>query len=159
MDDRFKIYIEQLRDGHIEAISESFSPDFLEVQEKDLRFPNPIEVKGEAYLAEDNLVLHLTIATTAIIPCSICNEPVSVKIDIDGLYYAIPVEEIRAGIFNFREILRESVILEAPALSECNDGHCPQRKEIEKYLKKDRVPSDLDLDEGYQPFADIDFDK
>lgn len=157
MNDRFKIYIEQLRDGHIEAVKEVFSPEFLEVDEKDLKFSDPVNVQGEVYLAEDNLVLHFDVETFAKIPCSICNEPTKEKISIKGSYHAIPLDEVRSGVFNFQEVLREIVLLETPSLAECNQGNCPQRKSIEKYLKKDH--SSGDLDEGYQPFANLDLDK
>lgn len=153
MDDRFKIYIEQLRDGQIEAISESFDPSFLEIQEKELDFSDPISVKGQAYLAEDNLILHLDIDTLCSVPCSICNKLVKVEIHIKGFYHAVPVNEIKSGVYNFTEILRETILLEIPLLAECNQGNCPNRKDIEKYLKKERDHND----EGYHPFADFKF--
>jgi len=146
--DRYKIFVEQLRDGHSEALDESFAPEFLDVNERDLKFTDPVAIQGEAYLADDTLVLHVDLKTYATIPCSICNEPVKTPVDIKG------------GIYNFQEILRETILLETPALSECNQGKCPQRKALEQYLKKESSEGKGgQAEEGYRPFADFDFDE
>jgi uncharacterized metal-binding protein YceD (DUF177 family) len=156
MDDVFKIYIEQLRESHEEKISEKLNPDFLEIHEPDLAFDKPVELEGVAYLAEQELVLHWEIRTEAILPCSICNEPVRVPLHIQNFYYAEPTSEIKSGIYNFKELLRETILLEVPAFAECTGGNCPKRKEYRKYLKE---PSDQlsDEEEGYHPFADLDW--
>lgn len=159
MDERFKIYVEQLRGGHVETLSESFSPEFLDVHEKDLKFIDPVFIKGEAYLAEDILVLHVDISTLAVIPCSICNEPVKVNIAIRGSYQAIPLEEVKGGIYNFQHVIREMILLETPVLAECGGGNCPQRNQLEKYLKQQsNAPAKSREEEGYRPFADLDID-
>lgn len=160
MNERFKIYIEQLREGYVETVSESFSPEFLDVHEKDLEFVDPVLVNGEAYLAEDMLVLHVDIKTFCMIPCAICNEPVKVEIAIDGSYHAVPLDEIKGGVFNFQEIIRETILLEAPLLAECNQGKCPQRGSVQKYLKNEGASRVKNGEEdGYQPFADLDLDQ
>lgn len=149
--DQFKIYVEQLRDGHSEMIEETLDPSFLEIREKELQFTNPVVIKGEVYLADEMLVLHMDIKTCAQIPCIICNEPVKVEIVINGLYHAVPLSEVKSGVYNFKELLRETILLDTPSLTECDQGHCPQRKELQKYLKKEQHPSD----EGYRPFANF----
>ena len=154
MDNFFKIYVEQLRDGHKEKIHESFAPDFMDVKEKELRFVSPIEVDGEAYLAEQMLILHFKVLAKAEMPCSICNEFAEVVIDIPDFYHAVPMESIKSGIFDFKEILRENILLETPAFAE-HQGYCPKRKEIEKYLKNEK--NDPHQEEGYQPFANLDW--
>jgi len=158
MDDSFKIYVEQLREGHIEKIEESFPPDFLGVHEKDLDYQDPVIVNGEAYLAEDELVINLNVSTQAVLPCVICTEPVKVDVQIQGFYYAMPVAEIKSGIFNFKEMLREIVILESPAFAECQ-GKCPRRNDVAKYFKKELPGEDKSEEEGYHPFSDLKWDK
>lgn len=152
-EDIFKIYIEQLREGREEAINETLNPSFLDVQ--DLVFDKPVELEGTAFLAEHELVFHWDIRTEVILSCSICNEPVRVPIHIQNFYYSEPLKEIKAGIYNFKDLLRETILLEVPAFAECNDGKCPKRQEFQKYLKESSdQPSD---EEGYQPFADLDW--
>lgn len=159
MDDAFKIYIEQLRDGHIEKLDEVFRPDFLGVNEKELSFEDDISLKGEAYLAEDMLILNFNVKTKAILPCLICNAPVKVKVLIDQFYHAEPLEQIKGAVFNFKEILRETILLEIPRFAEC-EGRCPRRTEIAKYLKEPQEETaGSEEDEGYHPFADFDWDK
>jgi len=158
-DERFRVFVEQLRDGHIEKLREAFEPLFLDVHEKDLTFADPVHIQGEAYLADEMLVLHMDIDTYATIPCLICNEPVKVEIAIKGFYHAIPIDEIKGSVFNFQELLRETILLETPNLAECNQGKCPQRKTVQKYLKNDADGSKKSNEEGYRPFADLDFDQ
>jgi uncharacterized metal-binding protein YceD (DUF177 family) len=155
-DDIFKIYIERLREGHESEIQETLPPDILDVQDPDLVFKKPIELKGVAYLAENELVIHWDVKTEALIPCSICNELVVVPIHVRNSYYSEPLTEIKSGIYNFKDLLRETILLEVPAFAECQGGKCPKRSEYSKYLKEPSS-SQSDQDEGYQPFADLDW--
>jgi len=156
MDDSFKIYIEQLRDGREEHIEEKLDPVFLDIQDEDLKFEKPVELQGVAYLADNELVLHWNIHTEALLPCSICNEPVAVQVQVQNFYYCVPTQEIKTGIYNFKELLRETILLELPGFAECNQGKCPKRKEYKKFLKELSDPL-LEKEEGYQPFADLDW--
>lgn len=157
-DDRFRIYVEQLREGTTREIKERLSPDFLEIKEKELSFSRPVVVKGQAYLADEMLILHLDIEVIATIPCAICNDQADVDIAIKGFYHAVPLEEIKGAIYDFREILRETILLEVPILTECHEGKCPQRKSLEKYFKKQSTPESKGDEDGYRPFASLDFD-
>lgn len=155
MDDAYRIYVEQLRGGQEKKISEKLPPSFLDVDEPDLAFEKDIEVEGVAYLAEQDLIINWNILAEALIPCSICNEQVPIEIRLENVYHAEPLANIKTGIFNFKDILRESILLEIPPFTECNQGKCPKRKEIKKYLKQ--ANSEFDEDEGYHPFADLDW--
>lgn len=157
IDDHFRIFVEQLREGHVEEVNEVFPPKFLDVQERDLNFRTPVTITGEAYLADDMLVLHFDVNTVATIPCLVCNEPVDVEMKIKGFYHAVPLKEIKGGIYDFSEVLRETILLEVPLLAECNQGKCPQRMTLKKYLKEEDLKNGSD-EEGYRPFAGLDFD-
>jgi len=150
-DERFNIFVEPLRLGKTIALDETFPPDFLEISERDLSFNKQVNINGEVYFAGEELILHLNLQAHCIIPCSICNEPVSVTIEVKEFYYAEPLKDIPSGIFNYKEVVREAILLETPAFVECR-GHCPKRKQIEKYLK---THQGLEQEEGYKPFADL----
>lgn len=156
MDECFKIYFEQLREGHEEKIHEKLDSSFLDIRESDLVFDRPVELQGVAYLAEQELVFHWNIRTEVLIPCSMCNEPVRVLIHIQNFYASVCIKEIKSGIYNYKDLLRETILLEIPPFAECNGGKCPKRQEYVKYLKES---SDLspDGEEGYHPFADLDW--
>lgn len=159
IDDHFRIFVEQLREGQVEEIQEEFSPQFLDVHERDLSFKSPVVISGQAYLADDELVLHFDIHAKATIPCLVCNDPVDVDIAIKGFYHAVPLKEIKTGVYDFKEILRETILLETPLLAECHQGKCPQRKTLEKFFKQGNALGDNKSDEeGYRPFAGLDFD-
>lgn len=154
--DAFKIYIDQLRHGEVEEISENLSPDFIGINEEDLAFSSPVDIKGEAYLADNELILRLNIETSAIIPCSICNEKVVVGIKLKDFYHSEPVSKIKSGIFNFSEVLRDAILLETPKFTECNEGKCSGRQEMKKYFKE---PGTKDEEEGYKPFENLKLEK
>lgn len=158
MKERYKIFVEQLRDGQIEKLEETFPPALLDVNEKDLSFSEPIKVSGEAYLADADLVLHLNAHTMATIPCRVCNESVKVPIGFEGFYHAVPLDDVKTGVYEYKDILRETLLLEVPALAECNQGKCPQRKTMDKYFKKEHPGNADEIEEGYQPFANLDIE-
>jgi uncharacterized metal-binding protein YceD (DUF177 family) len=151
-----KIYVDRLKEDKIEQFERLLPPDFLDISEPDLHFESDVTVRGEAYVAGDGLVLHIDICAIGVIPCSICNERVEVPIQLKGLYHVEPLEGIKAGIFDMGPVIRENLLLEIPAFAECQNGNCPQRKIIGKYLKKKDVSDSLDdEEEGYRPFKDL----
>lgn len=156
--DGFKIYVEQLKGGYVEKIREVFSPDFLDIHEKELAFLDPIFVEGEAYLAEGSLVLRLQILTEATLPCKICNEPLKVPLRLNDFYQTEPLENIKSGVFSMKTLLREAILLDVPTFAECNQGKCPSRTELEKFLKKSPSAEKSDTT-GYRPFEGLNLDK
>lgn len=153
MDDFFNIYVDRLRSGDLENLKRTYAPDFLEIAEQEIRFPEDVMVEGQAYIANDDLVLHLDIETAVMVPCAICNEPIRVPIASRGLYHLVPLKEIKGAVYKMQELLRESILIEVPAFAECNNGNCPHRGELKKYLHQ---KTDEDVEEGYQrPFKDL----
>lgn len=146
----FKIYIDRLRHGEVEKIALTLSPEFLDIQETELQFKSPVEIRGEVYLAEGELILHFHIITEARLPCAICNESTAVPVDIKKFYFTKPVTEITSHIFDFSKEVREAILLEVPFIVECCEGKCPSRKELAEYL----APP-LNDEEGWQPFKDL----
>lgn len=158
MEDIFKIYVEQLRDGHIEKIAGEITSARLELNDAELRFKDPIELTGEAYLANDALVLNFDVSGKAEIACTICNQPVELDVEVANFYHVEPLDEIKSGVYNFREILREDILLNTPQFAECG-GNCPRREDVKRYLKPiTEDPAQKEEQDGYQPFADLSFD-
>jgi uncharacterized metal-binding protein YceD (DUF177 family) len=146
-----KIYIDRLKNDTTQKIEETLVPDFLGVQEKDLSFIHPIHVAGEAYLADDHLVLHLSIDTIATLPCSICNQPVQTPIHTHHLYSTHPLSEIPGIIFDLAEEIREIILLQTPAFAECSGGSCPERESVKKFF----TSPEPQAHEVNFPFADL----
>jgi len=137
MEDQFKIYVDRLRLGDVEKINERVSPGVLLESDSELKFEHPVDFQGEAYIAEKELVLHLNISTIATLPCAICNEETESPLKLVGVYHIVPLDEIKGSIFDLKEFLRETIILEAPRFVECHEGSCPKRKDYERFLKKE----------------------
>lgn len=145
--DLTKIYIDRLKDDHIEKIDETLEPSFLDIQEKDLMLTTPVSISGSAYLANEHLVLDLKITAQLELPCTICNKFAPFPVEIATGAFTVPIEEIKGAIYDFSDDVRSQILLKAPPFLECNSGQCPERKDINKYFKKpNNTPfSDLSL--------------
>lgn len=132
----FKIYIDRLKNDDTETIHEIVDPDFLQENEKEPIFAQKVTVTGQAYLANHHLILDLKIKAIAQLPCSICNETIEIPIEIDDFTQTVEISEVRSSIYDFASEIRDAVLLKLPQFIECHHGHCPHRKEINKYLKK-----------------------
>lgn len=149
-----KIYIDRLKDGHTEKMSEVLSPDFLDVKEEELTFKDPVKVEAESYLADEYLMVQLSVETSACLPCTICNQPVSFPVSIKNLSITQPLNEVKGAIFDLEEGIREAVLLHPPLFTECNQGKCPEREHIKKFLKADGTSSGPG-EHNYLPFSDL----
>jgi len=152
MEETHKIYIDRLRKGASEQLDLSLSPSFMNVEEKDLLFDKPIEIKGEAYLAESDLIFKISINTEAKMTCSICNKLSPYQIEIKDLTHVVPIEEIKGHVFELPPFIREAILLEVPFVVECSNGKCPERSQIQKFLAD---PKKKQTEEGYRPFKDL----
>ena len=98
LNDHLNIYVDRLRMGQQHEIDEVLPPDFLDVHDQNLSYNDDVTVEGEAYLAEDTLVVHFTTETTACLPCSICNEPVTVPIRLENCYHTENLADIKGAV-------------------------------------------------------------
>jgi uncharacterized metal-binding protein YceD (DUF177 family) len=153
--DNLKIYIDRLNGGQTQKIEETLAPDFLELDEEDLVFDDPVTLQGEVYIANEHLVIHLNIATFAYLPCSICNDAVHSPIVIKSLYLTRALSEIHGAIFDLADEIRESVLLQTPLFVECDKGKCPERDNLKKFLKPNQNIPEVGEDTHF-PFADLD---
>lgn len=151
MQDSFTIQIDRLKEGAIQKIDTRILADFFEINEPDLHFNDIVNVSGEAYVTDEDLILHLNAATVAQMSCSVCNRPVSMKLSVKGYYYTEPLTEIRDPMFDLRSIIREALLLELPKAAECNNN-CPERATILPFLRKEASP---EASTHYFPFNDL----
>ncbi len=152
MSEPFQILVDRLKDGKVYKIDETFAPSFFEIDEPDLRFDSPVYVQGEAYLTDGDLILRLKAKTKAMMPCAVCNKMIEKELKVDNFYHAQPLAEIRSGIFDFRECLREDLLIELPQTIECNQGKCPDRPSLAAYIRSQGAKEKP----TYFPFSDID---
>jgi len=150
MESPLKIFTEQLRDGKREAFEYVLPPDFLDLSEPDLIFHSPIYLKGEVYATDEDLILQLSARTEVKMPCSICNEMTFATLKTEDLYHTILLDELKSTIFDFTPILREELIILIPHFVECQQGKCPERKVLAKFIKPKTVSP-----HHHFPFADL----
>ena len=132
----FKIFTERLKDGTIQEVSEEYSADFLDVSEDELCLSHLVQVTGMAYIADKDLIMSLEAKTKATLPCRVCNKDCAIHLETPRFTLCVPLSEIGTGVFDFSKDLREAILLEIPVFAECENGNCPERGELERYLKK-----------------------
>lgn len=145
----YKIYVDRLGLGKQQAIDETIEAKDFPLKDDALRVSGPLYLKGEAYIAQDQLVLHLRAQIDFQVPCAVCNNWADLPIQLEQLYITEPLAEIRGGVFDFEEKLREELLLAVPYVYECG-GKCPRRSEIKEFLKEKSPEGDR-----YHPFADL----
>lgn len=148
----FEILIDRLKGGQTQKIEEAFHPGFLEADEPELRFVSKVQVKGEIYVTDTHLIIHLKAGTFITMPCAVCNKMIEHPLQVDNFYHAEPLEEIKSAVYNYSEALREALLIELPRTVECNTGNCPERATLEPYLRSEARAEKT----TYLPFADMD---
>ena len=155
MTEEFTILIDRLKEGQVQKLTGSYNPAFLQIDEPELQFRSPVSVKGEAYLTDTDLIIHLKANTLAKMPCAVCNQMFETEVKIESFYHAQPIAEIPSHVFDFSESLREALLIELPRYVECSKGKCPERATMTPYLK----PEERQEKSTYFPFSDIDLNK
>lgn len=145
----YKIYVDRLGLGKQQLIDEQVESKEFPLADEALRVASPLEIRGEAYTAQDQLVLHLKAGVTFLVPCAVCNEWTELPIQLEELYITEPLAAIRGGVYSFEEKLREELLLAVPYVYECG-GSCPKRSEIKTFLKNENPEGDR-----FHPFADL----
>lgn len=152
MQEALKIWIDRLADGKTQKIEGALHPSFLGIMEEELQFLSPVLLSGEAYLADQHLIIHLKASTKAKMPCAICNQMIETDLKLDHFYHAEAIEDIKDAVFDGSEPLREALLIELPRYVECRAGNCPERAIITPYL---RNPGKSDGESQF-PFAGLD---
>ncbi len=151
MSDPFIVCIDHLRGGAVQKIDTSLSSEFLDIHEADLTFKDTVKISGEAYVTDEELVLHLNASTSMEMPCCVCNRFISLPLAIKGYYYTEPLTDIKDPLFDIRNVLREALLVELPKIAECK-GNCPERETIAPFLRKN---TKSDAPTNYFPFNDL----
>ena len=146
------VFTDQLKDGKSLPIEETLEPKDLELVGLEPIFSAPVILEGTAYLAEDHLVIQLDITSSVILPCCICNAPVTLPLILEGIYITKSLDDISSGKAYFHEDIREAILLETPTFIECNQGDCPERAQIQNYLKQPASKADLLQENIHYPF-------
>lgn len=138
MDD-LKLYIDRIKANEYTDFSFIGSPEIMETSEKDASYEEEIVINGSSIIANDHLVVNITIQTSAKSFCKICNEPIDFPVEIEEKHAAFALEKIKSGIFLLESYIRDLIFLHTPRFMECNNN-CPERDVIKKYLTTSNDP-------------------
>lgn len=136
MEDWFKVYIGRLRENS-ERHALTIIPDFLEIKENFLQFSYPIELTAYYYLADQVLVCEWKIKTKFTTTCTVCGENFAYPLEI-AFSHAEELANIPQSVFNFKDLLRDTILLHVPYYLECSEGNCPDRETLSAYLVKEK---------------------
>lgn len=130
----FLINLDQLRKKDTLPLNQVVSSAFLDLDEKDIQFGDEINLRGEAYIVDERLILHLDVLVPVILTCSICNGEAPLNIEVNNLYHVEEIGPLKSPIFDFSTVLRQEILLEVPRFTECQNGNCPERETLKAYL-------------------------
>ncbi len=148
------IHIDRLKSGEEEAINCLISPKFLELEnDTDLGCTQPIQVSGLAYIAGDYLIVELEAEAQFTARCAVCSEPFSLDVTLSDWRFEKPLEEIRGGVWDFQEALREELLVQIPLFPQCGAGQCKHRNEVSKFYSKPK--EDVNEEGVFRPFQDL----
>ncbi len=152
MIDIFKINIDVLSKGKTEEIDISVPCNILDTQELDLHFRGNLDIQGEAYVVDQQLVLHVDVSAHALISCSICNGDAEVSIKLPNFYHVEDIEGIKSSFLDYHTLLRDEIVLQIPQFEECNNGKCPERRAITQYLNLKKSQGNEDFKITISPY-------
>ncbi len=150
METPLKIFTKQFRDGKRQTLDYVLPADFLDIREEGISFHSPLHLKGGVYATDDHLILQLSAETEVEMPCSVCNEKTFVPLKTEEIFHTIPFDEMESTTFDFTDLVREEIIILIPQFVECNQGKCPSRTDISKFIKAKAATS-----HDHFPFADL----
>jgi len=127
--------LKSLSDGKEELLAAVLPSTCIGVSDSEMHFEAPIEVEGKAYLAGEELIVQLSIATEVLQPCCICNTWTTHPLNLKKLILHIDAEEMRGDQIDLLPVVREEVLLAVDAYVECSDSGCPERDHLRHYLK------------------------
>jgi hypothetical protein len=129
------IYLDRLKSGKVQKFDDHIDQDFLHSENDWLTFLSKVYITGRAYLADDYLILNLTLAVDYLMPCKICNVEETQSLIIPEFYHSLSCENLKSAQYCPLEVIRETILADIPTVFECNGGNCKERASLKQYLK------------------------
>ncbi len=130
----FLINLDRLKKKDTLSLDQVVPSAFLDLGEHEIQFGDEINLRGEAYVVDERLVLHLDVLVPVVLTCTICNGEIPQNIVVNNLYHVEEISDLKSPIFDFSSVLRQEILLEVPRFSECQNGNCPERETLKAYL-------------------------
>ena len=121
-----KIYIDQIPESGL-VLTESCDPSTLDLNRRDIRFTDPINISAQISKGINCLCVDLKIDATIHLDCSRCLEEFTVPKSLE-IKLNFPIENKASGVIDLADNLREEIILNYPLKPLCRSdclGLCP----------------------------------
>lgn len=148
------VYVDRLRGGATQPLDAELTSDDLAVNDDEARIDSATTVRGEATLADEELVIHFSAKTQARVPCTVCSADVSIPVEVTDCYHAVEKDDYKTGVYDASALVREELVMALPRFVECG-GQCPERETVGTYLTEADVGVSDKPQDGHQPFADL----
>ena len=149
------IRIDGSADGEPTLFEEQLDPAFLDLLKGDELVPSSeVQVRGTAYRTGEWVVVEGEVETTMSMPCAMCNEQTVFSVGPLSWKADSPVTDVKNGMLDLTETLREAVLLEVPYVVKCGGKVCRNEQTVRQYLVSDEHRID-ESDEGNQPFRSL----
>lgn len=145
-----KFYLVDLQDGQKRSFDHMVDPEFLDINEADVRFREPFRVAGCVYQTDGMLLVEFSAEPRVELRCRVCNEWAPTPLKVVRAVLAVEMEELdqASGMVNLCPWIREAIVVEIPSYGEC-EGGCSLREQLGHYFHNTDAPS------GHQPFANL----
>jgi hypothetical protein len=159
-----KFSLASLKEKETESFDFEIPPQFLDIIEEELKFEDPVFVRGIIQVTASDLNLVITAQTKGYMPCLICNEMSCFILKIENFTFSEKLSNLGSnlskGYFDLLPVLREALLVHLPTVLECSNFDCPKRKELANYLPKKRNLSHLSEERKvYYPFQELTLEK
>ena len=121
-----KIYIDQIPESGL-VLTESCDPSTLDLNRRDIRFTDPINISAQISKGINCLCVDLKIDATIHLDCSRCLEEFTVPKSLE-IKLNFPIENKASGVIDLTDNLREEIMLNYPLKPLCRSdclGLCP----------------------------------
>ena len=147
------IRVDGSADGEGTLFDERLDPAFLDLPEGDeLTSSSEVHVHGTAYQTGEWVVIEGSVETTMSLPCAMCNERTVFSVGPFVWKIDIPATDVKNGMVDLTEALREAVLIEVPYLVKCGGEVCRNDSAVRQYLASDKTDEDEEL---HQPFRSL----
>ncbi|WP_213357477.1 hypothetical protein [Chlamydiifrater phoenicopteri] len=136
--DDLKIYVYRLKNiGDRETLQYTVAPETFAEKGLEQVFSCPVQVSGHVERVDDEqLILSLSLQTEVGVSCPFCDKAFLRPVAIESICHLIEREQLRDGVFDCSDLIRQEILLESEGLYECEPEGCPSKAGVESYLQR-----------------------
>lgn len=139
--DGFKFYVYRLKlPGEKEIASFSLEPEKFRDKGEEEIFPSVVKVEGSLERIDyEHWMLILNMSTHMGARCCVCDKKFLRFVELFDIHHPLHRDDVKSGIFDCRELIRQEFLLESDCFWECAETGCSEKEEVVRFLKKNKL--------------------